>query len=107
MEEFGIPFASDNNVTGVPTWQMMFGVSTMDASTGEVGPFFQALLDAGARAYSNESVSPAPMSDMFDCVTLENKGGRGYGMRARPTVGTVFLPIYVHLRAKGELWPVP
>lgn len=107
MQRFGVPFASNDNVTGVPTWQMMFGVSTMNATTGEVGPFFQALLDAGARAYSNDSVSPVPMSDMFDCVTLANKGHNGYGMRARPTVGTVFLPIYVSMRAKEQLWPVP
>lgn len=101
MEQFGVPFASDNNVTGVPTWQMMFGVSTMDPKEGAVGSFFQQLLDAGARAYTNESVAPVPMSDMFDCVTLVNKGGQGYGMRARPTVGTVFLPIYISMRAKG------
>lgn len=111
QKPFGLPFASNSNVTGVPTWQTMFGVSTMDRDTGAVSKEAQWMWDTGARAYSDPSAPAVPMSDMFDAVTLANKGGTNLaedlGMRARPTVGTLFLPILVNYRAQNKLWPAP
>jgi len=105
---FGLPFASDDNVTGVPTWEMMYAVSTMNRTTGAASSEALWMWEAGARAYSDPRAPQVPMSDMFDAVTLANKGtndpAKRLGMRARPTVGTVFLPLYVSLRARGLLW---